>query len=80
MYLSLPPRPAWQAHAACLGSDPALFFPEKGVQPEETEEARAICASCPVQVACREAGLREKHGIWGGTVVNERRELRKVSA
>lgn len=80
MYLSLPPRPRWHDQAACLGAGPALFYPEKGVQPEETAAAKAICASCPVQVPCREAAVGEKHGIWGGTTVDDRRGRRRVSA
>ncbi len=80
MYLSLPPRPAWHAHAACLGSDPALFYPERGVQPEETARAKRICAGCPVAGECEEAGMSEKHGIWGGLVVTDRNELRRASA
>ena len=80
MYLSLPPRPTWHARAACSGVGPAIFYPERGVQAEETDRARDICSSCPVQAPCEAAGMSEDHGVWGGHVVNERRELRKVSA
>ena len=80
MHLSLPPRPSWHARAACSGVGPSVFYPDRGVQPAEVDRARAICASCPVQDACEEAGLHEVHGIWRGLVPSERRELRKISA
>lgn len=68
--------PAWQFHAACLGSDPDLFFPERG---ESTKEAKAICATCPVKAECMEYATSgvEKFGIWGGTSERERRAKRK---
>lgn len=80
MYLSLPPRPSWHARAACSGVGPSVFYPDRGVQPAEVDRARAICASCPVQDECEEAGMGEVHGIWRGLVPTERRELRKISA
>ena len=60
---------------ACLGADPELFFPEVG---ESTQEAKAICATCPVTDPCREHGLKhERFGIWGGMSERERRRLRR---
>jgi hypothetical protein len=51
--------------AACLGADPALFFPEAG---EAEALAVAICAGCPVRAACYERAVQngERSGIWGG--------------
>ena len=80
MALSMPVRPRWHALAACRGTDPAMFFPEKGVQGAEVDETRRVCASCPVQIPCREAGQREKFGIWGGSTVDERRGRVRASA
>lgn len=41
------------------------------------EQARAICAGCPVREACLAAGIAEDHGIWGGLTPRERRVLRR---
>lgn len=73
-------RPAWHRHAACRGHDPALWFPERG---QSTAPARAICAGCPVQAPCTQAGLEGgtgygatgEVGIWGGTSGRQRRTL-----
>ena len=56
-------RPPWHAEAACRGQDPAVFFPALG---RSVEPAKALCAACPVQTECLEAGMAEAHGIWGG--------------
>lgn len=55
----------WMEHAACRGCGPALFFPTRG---ESTAQAKAVCASCPVQPQCLEHALQagEKFGTWGG--------------
>jgi WhiB family redox-sensing transcriptional regulator len=68
-------RPAWHRRAACRGSDPSLFFPERG---EDTKHVKAICAACPVKDECLEAGLREPVGLWGGVSERSRRKLRGV--
>lgn len=71
-------RPAWHAHAACAGADPALFFPERQ---DPTGPARALCDACPVADPCLAEALRyserECPGIWGGTSARERRQLRQ---
>ena len=65
---------AWRQKAACRGVDPDIFYP---VTDEEAEDAKAICASCPVQGACLEWALsvREKDGVWGGATERERRRI-----
>lgn len=65
--------PQWMRQAACKGTDPDLWFPERG---ELTSEARAICQTCPVRQNCLEYGLRERFGIWGGMSERARRQLR----
>ncbi len=62
--------------AACRGCDPNLFFPEHG---GPTDDAKAVCMSCPVRVECLEFALQnvEKFGIWGGISERERRRLRR---
>lgn len=61
--------------AACVGHDPKLWFPNKGVH---SRLAHEICNSCPVQVDCREYALASgiRHGIWGGA---DRRALRRTA-
>ena len=65
---------SWRQHGACRGIDPDVFFP---VSDEEAEEAKAICATCPVREPCLEYALanRERDGVWGGATERERRRL-----
>lgn len=62
----------WRQKAACRGIDPEIFYPSFD---EEAEEAKAICAGCPVQQVCLEYALshRERDGVWGGLTERERR-------
>jgi WhiB family redox-sensing transcriptional regulator len=61
----------WSAKAACKGLDPSIFYPPTD---EEADEAKAVCAACPVQAECLEHALelREKNGVWGGATERER--------
>ncbi len=67
---------AWTALAACSGKS-ELFFPPFAERPQtrlkREAKAKAICAGCPVMLACRAYG-REHHeyGIWGGENEEER--------
>lgn len=65
----------WQQHAACRGLDPELFFVERGNQ-VGADEARAVCAVCPVAADCLEENIREAYGMWAGTSPIERRRIR----
>jgi WhiB family transcriptional regulator, redox-sensing transcriptional regulator len=69
----LEPAVDWKLDAACRGTDPDLFFPERG---EATWPAKAICADCPVADDCLDAGMWEKFGIWGGLSERQRRRHR----
>jgi WhiB family redox-sensing transcriptional regulator len=76
--LALPAEPTddpgdWRELAACRGAT-ANFFPARG---QPTGPIKAICAACPVVAECAEAGLFEKHGIWGGMSERERRRIRR---
>lgn len=55
----------WRDHAACLGGDPELWF-----DPAREDDARAVCAGCPVLVDCRREAAAEPlyshHGIRAG--------------
>lgn len=70
--------PDWMTHADCADTDPALFFPEVG-ENDAAHEAKAICAQCPVRIACLEHALAtgEVHGIWGGMNGRERQRIRR---
>lgn len=71
----------WPSYAACLEADPELFFPigETGPALVQIEEAKAVCARCPVRQQCLQWALdTEQHaGIWGGMSEMERRSLRR---
>jgi WhiB family redox-sensing transcriptional regulator len=69
----------WMRMALCQDMDPGLFFPQRG---ESTDQAKAVCACCPVTAEClvHALGLRgarwERDGIFGGTSGRERKRLR----
>lgn len=69
---------AWQKLGACRQVDPSLFFGPEGegrAQRRFRESAaKAVCAYCPVRVACRSfaSATGEPYGIWGGTTESER--------
>ena len=78
-----PPRPRWMEDRTDLPCqqphpDAALFAPDKdepGSEDEATiawrtglrDRAVQLCGTCPMELDCREHGLRYHHfGIWGG--------------
>jgi WhiB family redox-sensing transcriptional regulator len=67
---------SWRQFARCRGVDPEVFYPVSDEE-EAAEEAKAICALCPVRQPCLEFALatREKNGIWGGLTERERRRV-----
>ncbi len=71
----------WRDHAACRHEDPDLFFPigTTGPAQVQSEQAKAVCARCPVREQCLEwaLGADQIIGIWGGTTELERRALRR---
>lgn len=70
----------WRDRANCLEGDPELFFPTGSTGPAllQIEEAKQICASCPVIEECRMWALENnmEYGVWGGLSEDERRALR----
>lgn len=68
---------SWWDHAACIGSDPHIFFPRKY---ESVSTAMKICENCPVKMPClRYALVRPKiKGVWGGTSERERQRIRRT--
>ena len=69
-------NPPWRKRAACQGLDPDVFYPATEEE-IDAEQAKAVCAQCPVQDACLEHALafREKDGVWGGFTERERRRI-----
>lgn len=74
----------WRRAAACRDMDTELFFPrgETGAPLEQTVAAKAVCAACPVHVACLEFAMvtRQEYGIFGGLTEQERRSLARRRA
>lgn len=66
-------RPGWHQQAACRGAGAAMFFVERG---QSTDEAKAICSTCPAATECLAAGVAgDELGVWAGTSSRERRRL-----
>ena len=67
----LVPTP-WAVDAACAAADPARFFIDHG---ESGNEAKVICAGCPVRSDCLGHAIetKERFGIWGGLTTKQRR-------
>lgn len=69
-------RVSWTEQAACLGADPALFFPDEQHATSEADirRAKAICFECPVWRQCLSYALDTGAtvGIWGGLEPAER--------
>jgi WhiB family redox-sensing transcriptional regulator len=65
----------WMDHAACKGMTD-VFFPATGSgNPATTyvEQARAVCANCPVQGPCADYAnqIDARHGVWAGHTTGE---------
>jgi WhiB family transcriptional regulator, redox-sensing transcriptional regulator len=51
----------------CRSQDPDLWFAES---PAELEQAKQLCATCPIKAACLDSALsrQEPWGVWGGEI------------
>jgi WhiB family redox-sensing transcriptional regulator len=60
----------------CQGPDAPLFF---AAEPERLEQAKALCARCPVRAACLAGALerQEPWGVWGGEVFESGRVIER---
>jgi WhiB family redox-sensing transcriptional regulator len=73
----------WRDRSACLDEDPELFFPIGNTGPAlvQVEEAKAVCARCPVLEQCRNWAMENpkltEYGVFGGMSEDERRSLRR---
>lgn len=75
--------PTWRDDGACLSEPVSLFFPdgEKGRNAVQAEQAKAVCARCPVLYECLKAALDgNEYGIWGGMTEQERRNLKNKTS
>ncbi|WP_214322809.1 WhiB family transcriptional regulator [Nonomuraea sediminis] len=67
----------WTERAACLDTDPELFFPisAEGPSSQQFSRAKAVCGRCQVREQCLAYALetRQAHGVWGGTDPHQRR-------
>ncbi|MGW1080480.1 WhiB family transcriptional regulator [Kitasatospora sp. NPDC002522] len=69
----------WHTGAACRSDEAGLFFaPSKeptAARLSREEQAKRVCARCPVLLECREHALAqpEPYGVWGGLTAAERR-------
>lgn len=63
----------WTIAAACRPMEPDELFVRGAAQ----EQAKAICAACPVRTECLADALdhRVEFGVWGGMTERERRAL-----
>lgn len=70
---------SWRLNAACHGQDELFFAPEgesKAACEVRETQARAVCAGCPVRVACLDFALRRSvSGLWAGLGERERADL-----
>ncbi len=69
----------WHTGAGCRSDEAGLFFaPSKeptAARLAREEQAKRVCARCPVLLECREHALAqpEPYGVWGGLTAAERR-------
>jgi WhiB family redox-sensing transcriptional regulator len=77
-------RSDWRRVGVCLKEDPELFFPIGNTGPAllQIEQAKAVCAGCPVLAECRAWALANpklaEFGVFGGLSEDERRaEVRR---
>jgi WhiB family redox-sensing transcriptional regulator len=82
--LGITPPPttlSWRHEAACRWIDPDLFWPqgESVAARKQAEEAKTVCAKCPVRLQCLEWAVeaRQDFGVWGGMTERERRVLHR---
>ncbi len=71
----------WRSLGACRQEDPELFFPmAQGQGIVQLQQAKVICARCPVRAECLEFAVQtvQDHGVWGGLSEEERRNLRRA--
>lgn len=77
---ALSARPDWMARGLChQQGNLDICYPEGAgrVGARGTQQAKELCASCPVVADCLAWALdrQERHGVWGGLSERERDQL-----
>jgi hypothetical protein len=56
------------------------WFPKRG-DVYAAKAAKAVCMRCPVRQRCLDYAIahNERHGVWGGTTVEDRRTIRATA-
>lgn len=70
----------WRHRAACRNDDPERWIPagDSELSPQQIEDAKAVCAICPVLAPCRAWALATlEYGVAGGLSEDERRALKR---
>ncbi|MEU8334848.1 WhiB family transcriptional regulator [Micromonospora tulbaghiae] len=71
----------WRHDAVCRDHDPETWFPvgTSGPAMVQTDEAKAICRTCPVIDDCLAWALDsgQDAGVWGGMSEAERRAVKR---
>lgn len=75
----------WMEQAVCSQTDAELFFPEgsSNTVRGKREQARKICAVCPVKAECLEFAMLTPwihDGVWGGLDAADIRKLARQQA
>jgi WhiB family redox-sensing transcriptional regulator len=70
----------WRQDAACVDTDPELFFPINEASTPGRQAitvAKTICADCPSQAPCLEFAFTHAcmYGVWGGLTATERAKV-----
>jgi len=58
-----------------------MFYPDAGRgHNDHYDQARRLCASCPVADECLTHALakKERHGLWGGLTERQRRRVERL--
>ena len=71
----IPDDTDWRNSGACVTVGGDIWFPTKA-DSIAADKAIAICGGCPVRDLCLQAGMFEKHGIWGGKTPDERKRMK----
>lgn len=63
----------WKDRAVCVNS-PVDFYSDDKL---EILAAKSECSICPARIPCREAGIGEEWGVWGGLSRADRKAARR---
>lgn len=72
--------PEFGEHTNCAGAPLDVFFSEHGkANVFRWDEAREICAGCPLLARCFEYAITtDEKGFWGGAAQHERKRVRQI--